>query len=261
MDSEEPRLQAIHNAGWVFPLSVWDTLDTYQKSFAVSEFSGQRTLNYYKSRLEAIKFSGKSRVLDAACGMGQWSIALASLNDTVEGIDLSDIRINIAQKLASAHGAHCTFSVGRLEELPFGNALFDAVFCYGAFMFTDMEQTLREFVRILKPGGKIYLNANTWGWYAHLLLDRGIRKMNFPLTRDAARMIARTFFRRKRQIVVSERYLRSLFATAGVRILELGTEGSICLFENRFQCPQPAYPTRFYGLRTMLEVLGEVDFK
>jgi len=128
MDSEEPRLQAIHNAGWVFPLSVWDTLDTYQKSFAVSELSGQRTLSYYKCRLEAIKFSGKSRVLDAACGIGQWSVALASLNESVEGIDLSDIRINVAQKLALAHSANCTFSIGRLEELPYGNDSFDAVF-------------------------------------------------------------------------------------------------------------------------------------
>jgi len=261
MDSEESQLQAIHNAGWIFPLSVWNTLDTYQKSFAVSELSGQRTLSYYKCRLEAIKFSGKSRVLDAACGIGQWSVALASLNESVEGIDLSDIRINVAQKLALAHSANCTFSIGRLEELPYGNDSFDAVFCYGAFMFTNMERTLREFARVLKPGGRMYLDANSWGWYAHLLVDRGLRKMNFPLARDAARMIARTFFRRKSQIVVSERYLRSLFATAGVQILELGTEGSICLFENCSRCPQPAYPTRFYGLRTMLEVLGEVDFK
>lgn len=259
MRNEE--LQKILDSGWFFPASVWESLDAYQKSFAVVEFSGQRTLDYYKRRLKAIGFSGKDRVLDAACGMGQWSVALASLNASVEGIDLSDIRIDVARELAAAHGANCAFSTGLLEELPYENSSFNAVFCYGAFMFTDMERTLREFARVLKPGGTIYLNANTWGWYAHLLLDRGFKKLNFSIVYTVLRMIARTLFRKKSQIVVSERYLRSLFDSVGAQILELGTEGSICLFEDRSQCPQPAYQTGFYGLRAMLEVLGEVGGK
>ena len=168
-------LERIHKAGWNFPPELWATLGDYEKNFAVLELDGIKTPGYYQDRLAALDFKRRGRVLDAACGMGQWANALASLGNEVVGVDLMQSRIDVARALTAAQGNACQFQTGSIEKLPFETASFDGVFCYGAFMFTAMPVTLGEFARVLKPGGRLYLNGNTWGWYAHLILDRGLR--------------------------------------------------------------------------------------
>ena len=45
---------------------------------------------------------------------------------------------------------------GDAVELPFGAATFDAVSCYGALYLMDEPfDSLREMIRVLKPGGRI----------------------------------------------------------------------------------------------------------
>lgn len=188
----DSNLERIHKAGWNFPAELWATLSDYEKSFAVLEFDGIKTPAYYQDRLTALDFTRRGRVLDAACGMGQWANALASLGNDVVGVDLMQSRIDVAKALTAAQGNTCQFQTGSIEKLPFETASFDGVFCYGAFMFTAMPVTLSEFARVLKSGGRLYLNGNTWGWYAHLILDRGLRGGNYSLIKDALQMIART---------------------------------------------------------------------
>jgi ubiquinone/menaquinone biosynthesis C-methylase UbiE len=45
---------------------------------------------------------------------------------------------------------------GDAIDLPFGDATFDAVSCYGAlYLMDDPIAALREMVRVLRPGGRI----------------------------------------------------------------------------------------------------------
>lgn len=126
----------------------------------------------YTNRLKAIGFTDRHHVLDAGCGFGQWSMALAELNQQVSGIDPAADRIDIARNIAAALGhTHTTFEQSGLEALPFADNTFDAIFCYGVVFLTDVEQSLREFHRTLSPGGTLYVNANGLGWYVHLWLN------------------------------------------------------------------------------------------
>ena len=256
--TDTEALQQIAQAGWTFPEDVWRGLSDYEKSFVVGEFTGRRTRPYYTRRLRAIGFTGMDRVLDCACGMGQWALCLAEANGRVDGIDANADRLGIAQALTAAAGrTNCTFQTGHMERLPYDDATFDGIFCYGAFMFADMPATLAEFHRVLRPGGRLYLNANSAGWYAHLLIDRGLARCNLRIMLAAVRMILRTCFRCRSNRVVGARWLKKKMVRAGFRILVIDSEGGICVAGDDADKPEPAYPRSFYGLPALIEVLAQ----
>lgn len=256
MTNFDHGLSAIRESGWSFPSHVWDNLSDYEKSFAVLELNSQKTPEYYKSRLTSLGFSNIGRVLDAACGMGQWTVAMEQIGNSAVGIDLMPSRISVARELAASHGGNCEFFQGSIEALPFPDSSFDGVFCYGAFMFTKMRVSLGEFARVLKPGGILYINCNTWGWYAHLIIDRGLKKGNFSIIYSALYLIARKLMGKSSQILVSESWIRKELSDAGFSIAALGPEGGVSVMSSHSVLPPPAYPPKFYGLRSIIELIA-----
>ena len=104
-------------------------------------------------------FEGK-HCLDAGCGGGRYSIALAHLGAaSVTGIDLSEQGIDDARRRARQLNAeHVRFDVGSVAGLPYSDAQFDCVICSGVLMHTSAPQrVLNELSRVLKPGGMLYM--------------------------------------------------------------------------------------------------------
>lgn len=107
--------------------------------------------------------------LDAGCGSGVCSLALAERAEKVIGFDLSPDSLSVGIGLADGLGKHnITFQQGTLLELPFDDATFDLVWSWGVIHHTvDPVGALDELVRVLKPGGllvlAVYLKTNlTW---------------------------------------------------------------------------------------------------
>ena len=244
-------------AGWIFPSSIWNNLSDYEKSFMIFEFTGKRTLSNYINRLKYIGFEGLNTVLDAGCGMGQWSVALSYLNKKIVGIDLNRGRLCVAVEVANKMGRkNCNFFCGRLENLPFESETFDGIFCYGVLMFTDIPKTLSEFYRVLKPSGKCYLNANTIGWYMHLIIDRGLKNKNIRIMIDALNMVVRTILRKKSFIVVTKNWLMRELKERNFEIIDIGAEGETSFKKEVLDHkPEPFYPKSHYGFVSILEVL------
>ena len=123
----------------------------------------------YVARLKQYKFTESGKVLDAGCGFGQWSLALAHLNKEVYACDADSTRVAFLERIASANKiTNINIMQGFIDNLPFENDYFDTVFCYGVLYTTLWKKSLSELVRVLKPGGKIYVNANGIGWFKHL---------------------------------------------------------------------------------------------
>lgn len=247
--------ESLMQSGWRFPESAWQAMSEYERGFAQAEFSGMRTLKYYRRRLDWMGFTGGGAVLDAACGMGQWSVALAERYSNVWGVDLDSGRLRVATGLAAGHESPgLAFARSRMEALPFSNGSFDAVFCYGAVMFADVGQALAEFSRVLRPGGRLYVNANAWGWCAHLVLDRGVKGANANVLRMGVQTGLNTLLGRRRNIFVPAGRMQTLLMGAGFRICHVGPEGS-SLFGSG-EKPDPAYRPSFYGLQSMVEAIA-----
>ncbi|MBI4401207.1 MAG: methyltransferase domain-containing protein [Nitrospirae bacterium] len=146
-------------------------LSGYEKEFIQTEYGFG--LPYYLRRLDRIMFSG-GRVLDAGCGVGQWSIALSQRFEQVECVDLNKSRLVVLQHVADRIGiGNIRIRRGSLEHLPYPDSSFGAVFCYGVIMFTAVERTLGEFFRVVRPGGRVYICLNADGWSRYLIEERG----------------------------------------------------------------------------------------
>ena len=246
----------IAEAGWVFPNDTYDCLSDYEKSFLELEFTGIKTIEYYKQRLRMLGFCGKGKLLDAACGMGQWSAALADLNEQVQGIDIDVGRLLIAKELCRGMGKqNAKFSYASMDALPYRESSCDGIFCYGAFMFSDMPKTIGEFNRVLRPGGQLYININLIGWYAHLLFDRGIKQRNIRMMWTVLKIIRRTLMFKKRNVIMGQNWLKNTLQKKGFSIIAQEPEGHICISE-QIKKEEPTYKKRYYGMPGVTEIIA-----
>lgn len=97
-------------------------------------------------------------ILDAGCGAGMTAIRLAEMGVRVQGIDMVPKQISRANKAAASAGlgATVTFVKGNFHSLPYPDASLDGVYCLESLAQTaDAPAALREFHRVLKPGGRI----------------------------------------------------------------------------------------------------------
>ena len=101
--------------------------------------------------IAALRRSGARKVADIACGTGILAdrIAQELHPDEVYGVDMSDGML--AQ--ARARSSEVVWRKGPAENLPFDDDALDAVVSTSAFHFFDQPAALREFHRVLAPGG------------------------------------------------------------------------------------------------------------
>jgi len=100
------------------------------------------------------------QILDVACGTGDSTIAIAQAagsGSRVTGVDISEGMMALVMRKAAHEGVHdrIRLQVADGENLPFAEGSFHRVFCaFGIRNFEHKEQGLKEFNRVLKPGGK-----------------------------------------------------------------------------------------------------------
>lgn len=189
----------------------------------------------YTHRLRRLGFASLGEVLDLGCGFGQWSLALAALNNATCSLDVSEGRIaflrDVAAKLRIRDVEARTGSTG---GLPWGDGTFDGVFCYGVLPVVDWRLTMREIARVLKPGGIAYMNANDVGWYLFLWDTKHNKTPDYD-PRERVRIAfqrSREYDREGRfleggELITSREDLRRAAEELGLRTMDQGLEGSI----------------------------------
>jgi SAM-dependent methyltransferase len=104
------------------------------------------------------------RVLDAACGTGWHSIALAQAGYTVTGADISPAMIARARANALEQGSAATFVTAAFGDLPVAAGVsYDALLCLGNSLVHVLEEdelrrSLRAMADCLRPGGLLILH-------------------------------------------------------------------------------------------------------
>jgi len=133
--------------------------------------------------VEALGLAPGMRVLDAGCGPGRHSLALARRGLDVVGIDLALSFLEVARHSAGPAPAAnplapAAFVQGDVRRLPVRSGSFDAVICLcqGGFGLLggseDEGAALGELARALRPGGRLALTAFS-SWYAVKWLAEG----------------------------------------------------------------------------------------
>lgn len=106
------------------------------------------------------------KVLDVACGTGEWLMAAASCGAIAAGIDISRAALDACHKaLPNADLQHSS-----AERLPFADGQFDIVSCLGALEhFLDPLRALREMKRVAKADAKFLLLVPNAGFLTRRL--------------------------------------------------------------------------------------------
>jgi ubiquinone/menaquinone biosynthesis C-methylase UbiE len=110
--------------------------------------------------VEAARLTGSERVLDAGCGAGHTALAFAPHAAQVVAYDLTPTMLEQVNHLAAERGiANVITREGDVEHLPFEGGEFDLVVSrYSAHHWGNPVAALREFRRVLKPGGRFILS-------------------------------------------------------------------------------------------------------
>lgn len=213
----------------------------------------------YRRRIAAVGFSNLGRVLDAGCGYGQWSLALADGSDVI-ALDVSHHRASVVVDRARATDRRVFVGAASVDSLPLADACVDGVFCYGAIFFVDYRAALAEFWRVLRPGGRIYVGLNDVGWFLWYLTSNHNAGTDFRPRRMAIEALINTLgfyagrpFRAGAQMAVPARDIRRTLRRLGfqhVRIAGDGRLGATPPFADAF------FLSRWFGLRAVYEVVA-----
>ena len=216
----------------------------------------------YAARLRQYGFGGLARVLDAGCGFGQWALALSDGNREVTAVDVSETRVTVVNSLVRNLGIrNLSARTASLEKLPFADGTFDGVFCYGALFLSRWKEALGEMVRVLRPMGHVYVNANGIGWYKHLWYTHHNRTVDY----DPCEIVANAFrntvdYRRGRatspgkDIIIEPDELRAELIRLGLEAIETAPEGRIGLGAGVVPETPPFFQAEYMGDLGVYEV-------
>jgi ubiquinone/menaquinone biosynthesis C-methylase UbiE len=123
------------------------------------------------------------RVLDLGCGTG-WATRLAA--KAVEGgpgmavgQDISEEMIARA-RAASVEIENVLFATGAADEIPWREDYFHKVFSIESFYYyAEQEAVLRELLRVLVPGGRLFILINLYTENPYSL--RWVKELNVPV--------------------------------------------------------------------------------
>jgi SAM-dependent methyltransferase len=112
--------------------------------------------------LSLLDLPSGARILDAPCGHGRLTRRLAAAGMEVTGIDLTPAYLELARNDPHLRPGSVTYLEGDIRSLPVDGP-FDAVVCwlnsFGYYDDADCHRVLREFHRVLRPGGRVAIDT------------------------------------------------------------------------------------------------------
>ena len=158
----------------------------------------QSSRTFYEKYL--LSNSSNKDVMEYGCGKGTYAFLLAKHSARVTGIDISEVAINMAKTQAKEQGIeNIEFLEQDAEAMDFDDSRFDLIFGTSILHHLNLDLSLREISRVLKPAGKaVFIEP-----LGHNLLINLYRKLTprfrtedeHPLTMKDLRLI-KTFFNR-----------------------------------------------------------------
>lgn len=151
------------------------------------------------------------QLLDLGCGYGRLSKALLKKfpNLTTVGVDISQTYVDLYNESLNPRGRAIKADI---LKLPFKKNSFDAIILVTTFLYiknrNEQEETLKNFFRILKPGGQFAIIERNKPGYNYVTVGGLVGKIRGKVNREIS-----TF-------TFDEAYLSALIKKAGGHIVK-----------------------------------------
>jgi ubiquinone/menaquinone biosynthesis C-methylase UbiE len=152
-------------------IEYWSRASSGYSKYAHNSFSKKWEKKAWQEIFTEAIGKERLKILDVGTGPGIIALQLAEMGHDVTGVDLAEGMLEEANKNAKRYGINVTFEIGDAQSLPFPDNSFDAVVSrWVLWTLPEPERALREWHRVVKPGGKIiYIDGN---WHSDLATSR-----------------------------------------------------------------------------------------
>ncbi len=146
---------------------ISETIEVFEQVAAGYDNPSLRFFPFCGDRIAMhLQLKRGQKVLDIATGTGAVLVAAAQMvgpQGRVQAIDLAGNMLDRAEHNLRMNGlSNADFHVMDATKLDFKSAYFDAITCsFGLFFLPDMRAALKEWYRVLKPGGRLIFTSFT----------------------------------------------------------------------------------------------------
>ncbi|HLZ70226.1 MAG TPA: methyltransferase domain-containing protein [Dehalococcoidia bacterium] len=164
--------------------AAWDAAaDTYDAQYGHAPSSEAERAAWSGLLLRLLPAQPPLRILDLGTGTGVVALLLAAAGHELTGIDLSPRMLEQASSKARRGRLPIRYDLGDARRLPYADGAFDAVVSrYLIWTLPQPAPALREWIRVIRPGGRVIAIDS--------LAPRG--RALAPIATIAARLLRRT---------------------------------------------------------------------
>lgn len=145
--------------------SWWQDFFGHNHSLDLSRFpSSSETEREVAGLIEMLALTSKQRIADVCCGYGRHLARLARRGFSLVGVDISPMMLSLARQRLAEIQAEALLIRGDVRALPLADESVDVVLnLFNSFGYcqseADNQQILEESSRVLRPGGKLFLDT------------------------------------------------------------------------------------------------------
>ena len=139
-----------------------ETTNDLLKRIDIHSKYGGRNIDHWM--LDILPLKKDQRILDVGCGAGKQCFLYDDYLESdakISGGDVNEELLDKARSENQRRGKRCTFVYLNFnEKFPFPDNWFDlSSCCFAIYYAEDIPYTIREFHRILKPGGTLFTSG------------------------------------------------------------------------------------------------------
>jgi len=145
----------------------WDhsTHENFYDYYAAESISEEAVIRFRRVRDHILRVMAEGSplkpaldVADIGCGAGTHSMVWAELGHHVHALDVNGPLVDLGRKRAAEAGRVIDFNVGSATKLPWADGSMDVCIALELLEHVqDWESCMREFTRILRPGGALFV--------------------------------------------------------------------------------------------------------
>lgn len=123
-------------------------------------------------------------ILDVGCAWGRMFEIYIKNNLEIYGADISEFMIKECKKNWQSINITQNLKVSEAENLVFESNFFDNLVCFATFDATYQENAIKEFFRVLKIDGKLFISGKNFNYFENdeqaLIAEVAARKKGHP---------------------------------------------------------------------------------